>query len=164
MKPKQDGFTLLEVIIAMAIMVIAFTAIYTSQSSSILLTVKTKDTNIAGFLAHNLMVESEHIMEGKPFSELKKTEEGSYPEPYGEYKWKREVKEIKFPDFSSAGSDKEEDKKDTTRMLTQAITKFLNNSIRELIVTVKWTRGGGERTFSLSTYLVDLNSQFDFSP
>ncbi len=155
--------------IAMVIMVVAFTAIYTSQSGSILQTAKTKDYNLAGFLLQNLMVESEHLLEGKPFGELKKTESGDYKEPFAKFKWKREIIEIQFPNITGDGSSEnnqqsEDEKKDSTKLLTQAVTKYLTDSIRELKVTVSWKKGDGMQNISISTYLVDLNQKFNFTP
>lgn len=162
-KKNQMGFTLLEVMIATVIMAIAFTAILTSQSQNIFLTIKTKDYNLAGFLAQNKMVDSEHLMEGKPFTELKKEEEGTFEEPYTTFRWKREVKEIQLPGIGEGDDeDKKQGQTDIAHMLSQTITKYLSKSIRELTVTVKWTRSGGEQKVVLSTYLVDLKSNFDF--
>ena len=166
---KKRGFTLIEVLMAMAIMTIAVTAILSTPSSSILLGVKIRDINIGGMLAHNLMVESEHLMEGKPFGELKEDETGVYPEPFARFKWKREVKEVKFPDFGIfAGGGKDETAQnsgedDKSRVLGQAVTKFLSEAVRELVVTVSWARGDGELNVRLSTYLVNLGATFNFA-
>ncbi len=162
-KNNKSGFTLLEVMIAITIMVIAFAAILSSQSSSINLTMKTKELNIAAWLAHNVMVESEHLYEGKPLEELPKEESESFPAPFNKYKWKREIKEVKFPDLSSFSTGKDgEGVPEPVRILTQAITKYLSKSLRELVVQVSWERGKGTQKIELSTYLVDLNAEFKF--
>jgi prepilin-type N-terminal cleavage/methylation domain-containing protein len=167
-KKASFAFTLIEVMMATAIMAIAFSAILTTQSNSILLTIKTRDTNLAGFLARNLMVESEHLMEGKPFGELKQEELGTYPAPYERFKWKREVKEIEFPDFASfaAGGDSGDDQGNNSqqaRILGQSITRYLSNAVREMVITVSWPRGDGEQSVRLSTYLINLNERFSLS-
>ncbi len=158
---KKSGFTLLEVMIAITIMVIAFAAILSSQSNSILLTMKTKELNIASWLAHNVMVESEHLYEGKPFEELPKEESEAFPSPFNKFKWKREIKEIKLPDITTFAKEGE-GIPEPIRILTQAITKFLNNAIREMTVKVSWERGKGVQNVEITTYLVDLNAEFKF--
>lgn len=159
---RQDGFTLLEVMIAVAIMVVAFTAILTSQSSSIQLVIKSKEINTATWLARNKMLESEHLFEGKPFEELEKEKEENFPEPFGQYKWRREVKEVKFPDFSLPTKE-ETGIPEPLRIVTQTLTRYFNQTIRELVVTVEWRRGTAEQKVQVSTYLVDLSKEFDFS-
>ncbi len=160
---NQSGFTLLEVIIAMTIMVIAVIAILTSQSGSIYTTVKARELNIAGWLAQRLMVESEQTLEGKPFSEIKTEELGQFPEPFEKFSWKREIKEIQFPDFSAPNKEGEGGMPEPMRILAKVLTKFFNDSIREMIITIQWKRGGAEQKLDVTTYLIDLKAEFDFS-
>ncbi len=164
MSPKtNEGFTLLEVMIALTIMTIAFSAILTSQSGSIFTTTKTKELNFAGWLARDKMVESEHLYEGKPFSELPKEASEAFPKPFERFKWKREIREVKFPDFSVPQKNGESAIPEPIRILTKVITKYLNDSVREMVVTVTWERGKGEQKVQISTYLVDMESEFNFS-
>ncbi len=159
----QRGFTLLEVMIAMTIMTVAFAAIYTSQSESMILVRKTKERNIAGWLIHNKMVESEHLLEGKPFTELSKTESEKFKTPFEEYTWKRDIKEIKFPDLPIASGKDGDGVPEPVRILAKTLTKFFNSSLREMVITVTWQRGDGTQQISLTTYLVDLNAEFTFA-
>ena len=159
----NSGFTLLEVMIALAIMTVAFAAILTSQSSSISLTIKTKELNLAGWLAHNKMIESEHLLEGKPFSELSKEETKSFEAPFERFSWKREFRELKFPDLTQAVKEGQ-GIPEPSRILGKAITKYLNDSVREMVITILWKRGADEQQMVLTTYLIDLNAEFNFSP
>lgn len=163
-KKTNKGFTLLEVMIAITIMVIAFAAILSSQSNSIHLTMKTKELNIAAWLAHNVMVESEHLYEGKPLEELPKEESETFPAPFNKYKWTREIKEIQLPDLSSlmGGGKEGEGIPEPVRILIQSITKYLSKSIREMVVKVSWERGKGVQNIEITTYMVDLNAEFKF--
>jgi prepilin-type N-terminal cleavage/methylation domain-containing protein len=171
----EEGFTLLEVMIAMAIMMVAFASILMVQSSSIEASIKAKRMNVVGMLAKSLMIDTELMFQGKPFAELKKEEAGQFKEPYQDYAWKRTVKEVKFPnlDFSSAAGgaagDKAADNTQqegddrSTEIMTRLITKFLSNAVREVTVTVSWKKGTGSQSFAVSTYWVDLNSEFAIS-
>lgn len=163
-KASQSGFTLLEVMIAMTIMALAFSAIYTGQSQNILLVTKTKEMNLAGWLAHNKMVESEIKYEGKPFGELPKgPETEKFKAPYEHYTWKREIKEVKFPEIPLGGGKDGEGIPEAVRILVKTLTKYFNSALREMVVTVTWQRGDGEQNLTLSTYLIDLNAEFNFS-
>jgi prepilin-type N-terminal cleavage/methylation domain-containing protein len=156
-KPNS-GFTLLEVMIAITIMAVAFGAILVSQSSGINRTISTKERNIGGWLAHKVMVESEHLYEGKPFEELSKLDTKKFEEPFQRYAWKREIREIKFPDITAATASKDgQGVPETVRMLSKTITKFFNDSIREMVITVSWPHGDGEQKITLTTYLINLN-------
>lgn len=156
------GFTLLEVMIAITIMTVALGAILTSQSGGIMRTIKTKDLNLAGWLAHRTMVEAEHLLEGKPFDEIEKVSTGQFEDAdFRRFKWKREVRELKFPEFTQGGKEGE-GIPEPMRLMGKVITKFLNNAVRELVVTISWQQGKGEQTLELTTYLIDLNAEFNF--
>ena len=160
-RQRASGFTLLEVMIAMAIMAVAFGAILTSQSGAIRQAITAKELNTAGWLAHRAMVEAEHLTEGKPFDELDKEQDGQFKEPFQNYSWKREVRELKFPDLTQP-SKEGEGVPETARIMGKVITKYLNTAMRELVVTVSWKRGKSEQSVKLTTYLIDLNAEFNF--
>ena len=146
----------------MAIMVMAFAAILAVEGGSINASARAKQINIVGMLARNKMVEAEYKIEGKTFDEVKKEEQGTFEEPYQDYRWKIIVKELKFPNLAvggkgGAGGGGQDQ---MTGMITKLMTNFLSKAIREVSVTVLWKKGSGDQTFSLSTYWVDLNYEF----
>jgi type II secretion system protein I len=177
---NQSGFTLLEVIIALAIMVLAFASILAVESNSINATTRAKEMNIVAMLARNQMIELEYKVEGKTFEEVKKTEGGTFPPPYEGYRWQTEVKEIKFPNLnvggggkggssssssssnssSSSGGAGEQDANQYAEMITKMVTEYFTKAIREIGVTIYWKRGKSEASYSVSTYWVDLNHEF----
>jgi type II secretion system protein I len=171
----NKGFTLLEVIIAMAIMTLAFSSILAVEMGSINASARAKQMNIVAMLAKNQMVETEFKIEGKTFEEVKKEETGAFLPPYQDYKWKTTVREIKFPKISPIGAKGAAGGGATTggaggggedqftELVTKLISNFFSKAIREVTVTVLWKRGTAEQTFSLSTYWVDLNYEFKFS-
>ena len=172
LRNSESGFTLLEVLIAMAIMLVAFASILMVQSTAINSSMKTKQMTIVGMLAKGQMVEAERKIEGKTFDEVSKEENGTFPEPYQDYKWVKEIKEIELPQITGggggakAGGDSKGDAEGSdpsTEMLTKLVTQFLSKSMREVTVTISWKRGSGEQKFSLTTYWVDLNHEFQIT-
>jgi prepilin-type N-terminal cleavage/methylation domain-containing protein len=167
----ESGFTLLEVMIAVAIMLVAFSSILMVESASINTSAKAKQMNVVGMLAKRAMIDAELEFQNKPFADLKKEESGVFKDPHQDYQWKRAVKEVKFPELNMGGSKKEgaaansgdggEDR--GTEILTRLLTKFLSNAVREVTVTVTWKKGTGTQNFTVSTYWVDLNSEFALS-
>ena len=175
LKLGQAGFTLLETMIAMAIMMIAFSAILMVESASINTSAKAKQMNVVAMLAKNKMIESEFDYEGKTFDEYKKEDSGSFPDPNQDYSWKREVKEVTFPDISggggkddsssnsSASSGAQASSAEQAAMFTKLLTQFLSKAVREVTVTISWKRGQGSQSYSVSTYWVNLNNEFQLS-
>jgi prepilin-type N-terminal cleavage/methylation domain-containing protein len=155
-----SGFTLLEVVIAMAIMVLPFASILAVEQGSINASAKAKQMNIVDMLARNQMVETEFKIEGKTFTEVKKEESGTFPEPYSDYRWKTVIKEIEFPKIGTGAAPGSQGQNQSAELLTKLITNFLSKAIREVTVTVSWRRGSGEQSYSVATYWVDLNYEF----
>ena len=167
---NQAGFTLLETMVAMAIMLVAFASILAVESSSINSSEKAKHLNIAGMLAKSKMIDSEFEWEGKTFDEFNKEAGGPFKDPYQEYKWKRIVKEVKFPALGGPASDKKDGSKggdegtdQNTEMLTKLMSNFMTKAIREVTVTISWKKGAGEQSFAVSTYWVNLNNEFQLT-
>lgn len=155
----NKGFTLLEVMIAMGIMVVTFGAVLMVQSGSLTASERARQMNAVAMLAKNSMIDTELAIEGKGFKEVKSEESGQYDPPYDQYRWNRKIKEIKFPNLIiSSGED--ESIQPQAEMLGKLMSKFLSDAIREINVTVTWQRGKGTQSYSISTYWVDLNHEF----
>lgn len=167
-----EGFTLLEVIIAMAIMVIAFASILTVESGSLNASARAKQMNIVAMLAKNKMVETEYEIEGKTFDEVAKESSGSFDAPYQDFSWQTTIKEMTFPNLGLGQGSPEGERTSNTQdsagsematMMAKLVTKFFSKSIREVTVNILWKRGSGEQRYSVSTYWVDLNHEFELS-
>jgi len=172
---NQSGFTLLETLIAMAIMLVAFASILIVESGSLDASSRARNMNIVAMLARNALIDSELLLEGKEFTAAKTEESGNFPDPYSEYQWKREIKEIKFPTLNmGTGNEEEESNQNSPNrnpdpnanmmsMLGKLIAKHLSKSIREVIVSVTWQKGGKPQTYSITWYWVNLNNDFALS-
>ncbi|MGZ3686752.1 MAG: type IV pilus modification PilV family protein [Bdellovibrionota bacterium] len=162
----EAGFTLLEVVIAMAIMLLAMSAILSLESSSIRATENAKEMNIVAMLARNEMIFWEYKVEGQQFEGFKLEDQGVFEAPFQDYRWTMKIKELKFPDLTAlmgkTGQSKEGEGQ-LQEMALKLFSNFLTKAIRELVVTVHWDRGGKEKTFVVSTYWVDLNHEFSMS-
>ncbi|MFL5812366.1 MAG: prepilin-type N-terminal cleavage/methylation domain-containing protein [Bdellovibrionia bacterium] len=174
---NQSGFTLLETLIAVTVMLIAFAAILGIQSNSINTTIRARSVTTVAMLLKDEMVQTEYEIQGKSFDEVKKEDAGTFPAPYNaDYRWTRVVKEIEFPnlDMASGGgststgtpSNKNGNQEGPNEMLslvTKLVTQFLSKALREVTVTVYYKTGGKEMSYSATTYWVDLNHEFQLS-
>ena len=172
------GFTLLEVIIALAIMTMAFAAILSMISDGINASARTHQMTIVAMLAKRQMIDTEYKIEGRTFDEVKKDDSGNFPAPYADYRWTSEVKEVEFPniggmtsgggggDSSSGGGSgdgSENVNSQVTDMISKLVTQFLSKAVREVTVTIFWKKGSKDQSFSVSTYWVDLNHEFQLT-
>jgi general secretion pathway protein I len=90
---KASGFTLMEVMIAMAILAIALVAIFQSQSQSISMSSDSRFMTTASLLAQSKMVE----MEATTLDN--QTKDGDFGPDYPEYAWHLEVGDTQLPQF-----------------------------------------------------------------
>jgi len=85
-RPEAPGFTLLEVMIAMAILAIALVAAFQSQSQSISMSGQARFLTTASLLAQGKMAELEAL---RPESVA--NDSGDFGEDYPDYAWQVEV-------------------------------------------------------------------------
>ncbi len=176
---NNSGFTLLETMIALAIMIVTLASIIAVESNSINATVRAKQMNTVAMLARNKMIELEYEVRGKTFDEVKKEEKGDFAEPFKDYTWSWAIKQIKFPSIGGAigGSGAAQQgaasgggaganaqgSNEMIAMMMRLITNYLSKALREITVTIYWQRSGKEQSFAVSTYWVDLNSEFQLT-
>lgn len=159
-----EGFTLLEVLIAISIMVIGVGTVLMIESNSLEATDKARRVTTAAMLAKRTMLEAEMLFEGKPFNEVKTEESGQYSEPYETFQWTRTIKEIELPNMNppsggGQGSGGDSGADENANTMTNMITSFLSKGMREVTVTVRWPRGKGFQEMSVTQYWVDLNHE-----
>ncbi len=171
------GFTLLEVMIAMTIMVLCMASIFQISSTSIGAVEKVKNFNLIASMARNKMQETEFEIEGKSFTDMTKEESGTFEGPdFQDFRWQREIKEVEFPNLASLGKAQGGEGEDSggspssgggnsdiAGMIGKNVTDYLSKSVREITITIFWKRAGGELKYSLSTYWVDLNHEFSIT-
>ncbi len=92
------GFTLLEVMIAIAIIAIAFTSLFGSQSHSLSLAAEAKFNSTASFLAQEKLAEYESGITG--FID----DDGDFGEEFPGFKWKVEVLDADIGDLAALDS------------------------------------------------------------
>jgi general secretion pathway protein I len=183
---NRRGFTLLETIIALAIMTMAFAAILTTISNSVNASARTHEMTVIQMLAKQELIETEYKFEGKTFDEYKKEDSGTFPAPYESYRWTSVVKEIEFPNIggmssgggaaqggdsqssSSSGggagaANSDANNSEIADMMQKLVTQFLSKAVREVTVTILWKKGSKEQNFAVTTYWVDLNHEFQLS-
>ena len=93
-RKRPAGFTLVEVLIAMAILAIALVAVFQLQSQSVSMAAESRFATSAALLAQNKMAEMES---GVSFSG--QNQKGDFGPDYPQYTWRVDVSDAKLPQF-----------------------------------------------------------------
>jgi prepilin-type N-terminal cleavage/methylation domain-containing protein len=159
MKKSTQGFTLLEVMIALSITVGAAVLIVTAWGGNYARVRKgTLNTNIAQLLTRK-MSEMESKYRNKQLTEIK-DEEGDFGEDYANYRWSFKVQPFEMPDLAPLLQAK--DNKGTDQMLLTVMSKMreaLGKAIVEATVTITVDVAGKVITHSVTTYFVDYETE-----
>ncbi|MGD0021076.1 MAG: type II secretion system minor pseudopilin GspI [Smithellaceae bacterium] len=91
---KANGFTLVEVLFAMAILAIALIAVFQSQSQSISMSTESRFMTTASLLAQSKMVEVE-----AGSTVANHSEDGDFGPDYPQYTWHLEASDTQIPQF-----------------------------------------------------------------
>ena len=154
LKNKSLGFSLFEVLIAMSIMSSAAMLLYMSWSGNQVRVQKMTINNKAAFLLDQIIAELE-IKYGQRQEQLPDSEAGTFDDHPG-YSWKMESRDFEMPDLRAvliSGDQGDE------MLLTviDKLTEFLNESIKEMKVTVEYKLGKSTAKYSATTFMVDYN-------
>ena len=77
---RQDGFTLLEVIIALGVLAVGLMVLVDSQSTAVLMSLESDEITVATMLAEEKMMEAQLIVETEGFGESDIEEDGDFTE------------------------------------------------------------------------------------
>lgn len=155
-KKRNSGFSLIEVLIAMAIMSSATLLIYMAWTGNQIRARKITINNTAAFLLDQIVSELE-IKYAEKFTQLPDTEGGSF-DNHPKFTWTMKSKEFEMPDLRSiliSGDQGDE----MTLLIIDKLTEYLNESVKEMQVTVLYKHGKSKKPlkFTATTVLVDYN-------
>lgn len=175
-KSREAGFTLLEVLIAFALITIVAVTVYISQRDSLFSSVRTRNLLLASNLARAFIAKSEQELESKEFGVLKEEEEGKFPAPHQRFSWRREIKEQDFSALSSvvlaaqeAAQDEDprreqDSNQEAQRLILKTFETYLKDSIRRMKITIIWEEDGNKKTLDFSTLLVRYDADLRPTP
>lgn len=147
------GFTLLEILIASAILAFALVAVLSLQANTLLTSRRAELLTIATMLVDQRMMEVElELQKGIRKSEFpdEKSEDGRFEAPYEDFKWSYEIKRISLPAPVAA------DEASLQGRIGQQLTEEISKSVRELKVTVTWEEADESEHVELVTHIVKL--------
>ncbi|CAK8721040.1 MAG: type II secretion system protein I [Candidatus Electronema aureum] len=99
-KSKEAAFTLLEVMVAVAVIAMSFVALLSSQSQSLSIAAISRFETSAALLVRQKLAE----LEAEGFDSLS-SDSGEFVDDFAEYHWQAEVKELAEDEIGIKGSD-----------------------------------------------------------
>ncbi len=154
----RKGFTLLEVLIALAIMAVSLIAIYTAEGNSLLVSGTADRTTVASFLAQEQMVEWQIQLEQEinrnKFPDDRE-EAGVFEDPYSDYRYERRVRKVEIP-FAAPDGEETGGLPIAALKVIQGALEEVSKSSREVTVRVIWGEGEDEEDYTLTTHIVKL--------
>ncbi len=181
---RGAGFTLLEVMISLAILATSFSALIGAQSSSIVVNRYILDVSIASLLAKSQMIRLEHYVQDEGLDDFDTELSGDFSKDgHPKFKWKALLEKLEVEDgaveqlTSQVPADKDAALQQLTSMPALAGMDFsslpinptmalqavqylpmlidmLGQHMRRVTLTITWPDGKRERSLDISTYMV----------
>lgn len=165
------GFTFIEVLVAMAIFLLASLAAVNLANGSVKAVRDAKEVSLATWLLQQKMVELETKLESEGIEKAcDKKAEGKFEKPNEDFRWTSLCNEIDFyiPESASAISKAAGDGEESSHtqqnqilgMILQIAGKYMTDSTRELHVEVHWKRDKTDRMVSATTHYAKYDVPF----
>ena len=171
------GFTLIEVMVSLAILALSLTVISQAQQASMRQVLRGKMMTVATLLAREKMVDLEEDLFKEGFSDFEEEERGDFDEEgFEHYKWVLKIEKIELPkadgdalgdaakDAAESGSGSSSAATSTGmgmlggQMLGRQFEMFrgvIEEAIRRVSLKVTWKEGRLERAITVVAYFTD---------
>lgn len=170
---REGSFTLIETVIALAIITFLILEVSAVQGNSIVFSDYGRNVTQASWLARRVMSQIEYFASTKPFMDLVTEQKEQKFEDNDEYNYSIEIKEWKFPfvqllQSALGGRGKDEDGRQ--KEADPGISKMIETVVEQIFgkepifmtaqVTVSWAEGAARNSTSL-TYLLTNQAKLD---
>ena len=159
--PHQQGFTLLETMLAVVILSSALMLLANSWGGAHLRVRKTQRQFEVAALLEKKMTDVEIEYRGKSIDEIpeEKSEE-EIGEEFPQYKWKLSSKKLELPDISSTLSAKSGGADQFMMQVVKQLSEGLSKAVKEVTVTVIYQdKNEKPLEYSVTTYFVDYDKE-----
>ena len=155
-KNKRAGFSLLEVMIALAILATSLMIILDFHSTAVITSGRAQTMSVATALARHQMAQLllqmvAEVAAGRLPDE--KSETGSFEEMgFPNFRWEMQIRKVEVP----APPLPEEAGGELVNKIIQSITEQISKATREMKLTVFWKEFEDEESIDVTTHLVSL--------
>lgn len=150
---NKRGFTLLEVMVAVAILAISLSVLLAFQGNTLIASRRQEQMTIATMLARQKMVEIELDLElGMQAGEFpdERSEDAQFDKPFEDYRWKMTIKKVELPAPVTAEEGSVQD------MIAKQLTTEIAKTVREVRLEILWEELGEPQSMEVVTHLVKL--------
>lgn len=179
MKHKSAAFSLLEVMVALAILSVGLVTLLQVQSRSAELAIQARELTVATMLARGKLYDCETDLAKKGFSIGDYDEEGNFDdEGYPTFYWECHAYKPEMPtgeigdtssaasalglggasdaaDSSGGGNPADEMGMSFLGPVLSQMSNVLGESIRELVVVVRWGQGDEQQEMTVTTHVIE---------
>ncbi len=162
----QQGFTLIEVLVAMMILVGGIVIVANSWSGNLLKIRKSNLYNNVGVLLERKATELEVKYREKSLTEIPDEETGDI-EGYPQYQWKLKSRKFEMPDISSLLIKEKGGAADEMFLsMMKQVNEFLSQSVKEVKISIVYKGGGKKKDaeYSVTTYFIDYTKELTGLP
>ncbi len=170
MPRRQSGFTLIEVMIAVVIMAGSLIVIGSSWSGNFMRIEKARVNANTAALLERKMTELDLEYRGKPISDIKEEDGGTFGEDFAQYRWEMRSKEFEMPDVSGMMSGQNQDNSNSSgnemmTLIVKTVTDYVKTAVKEVTVTVYYRKNEKlkETSQAIATYFVDYSKPLSIS-
>jgi prepilin-type N-terminal cleavage/methylation domain-containing protein len=167
-----NGFSLLEVMISMAILAIALVSLTRTVTGNVRATMHARMVTAATFLARTKISTIEQVIQEVGFSESEAEDQGDFKEEgFERFAWKAKVERVKLPTSAIQDVQQATQKRTTSKNPMDVLSGFmgsfmttlmepirlgLEGSVRRITLKVQWTEPGRPpQEFEIVTFLTD---------
>ena len=157
---KQQGFTLIEVMVAMLILTGAIVTLTTAWSGNYFRLNKSQLNHNVANLLERKMTEIEILNKGKKFEEIKESMEGDF-KGFPNYRWTMISQEFEMPDMQPILAAQGDGIDETLGIIIKQMGEHIKKSVKEIKVTIYVKHKKKEIEYSATTYHIDYEKELD---
>ena len=159
---KQNGFTLIETLIAMVILTFTIIAVSNTWSGNVMRIQKSRINTTVANLLQRKMTEIEITYENKPL-DVPEEKAGDFGAMYPGYSWKIKSQPFVMPDLTGALISKEGGADEMLLTMVRTVSDYIKESAKEVTVTVIYSgqkaKVKSPLSNSVTTYFVDYTKE-----
>ncbi len=153
----SNGFTLIEVLMSILLLATTSVILYQSWNGSLLAVRKGRSYSTIALLLQKKAVEFEVQSKDKTVDDIK-DDSGDFGSDFPEYKWEIKQKPFIIPSLFPK-NENGENQNELMTLVIKTLTEYFEKAVREIQITVIYSRGAKSQKHSLSTIFIDYTKE-----